>query len=371
MILSEMVRKMGDEQILVNDTSNYDSGGGVHDWQDRTSKQMTLDKEYLVYITATGAAITDGFGAWRVLLGTQPILASGGHRYSDGAITKSCFLRLAAGTYTFYIQSARWYTGGAGYQQISKIYIATINFADETYSEYDTDWQTVGNGLTVQLCNFNVTIPGTRNLPIGSIKNYVIQLIAHPVTDAHRLNALHNPGESLAGSYIYFKLYIDGVQVSWDDRDGDTSTDWSNLDYGEGAYGKYTKGDCGVNKTVAVRVDAYNHHGSDVSSRVVLKIVVTPWLMPKNEYQPITLSFPQLSTLYIVLEPAEANPTKTIKIGRTRFVSFGDSTDYYSSSSGTNILSLSYTFESVSVADSWLMIGGFGGCVSIIAVDMR
>jgi hypothetical protein len=95
-----------------------------------------------------------------------------------------------------------------------------------------------------------------------------------------------------------------------------------------------------------------------------------PWILI-DSHQPLTLDFPQGSTLYLVMEPLTADATKTVKLGWPRFISFGDSTDYYSTASGTGILPWNYTFESVEVKNVGLFVGGYGGCISVIAVDVR
>jgi hypothetical protein len=72
-----------------------------------------------------------------------------------------------------------------------------------------------------------------------------------------------------------------------------------------------------------------------------------------------------------MLEPLMSNPTKNLKLGKKRAVSFGDSTDYYSTGSGTNILSWNYTFEIVEVDDCVLVVEGYGGCIAVVGVDLR
>jgi len=104
---------------------------------------------------------------------------------------------------------------------------------------------------------------------------------------------------------------------------------------------------------------------------VHISVIGCPWLLLNDNRQPISLDFAQGSTLYIVLEPLNENPTKYLKIGKKRAVSFGDSTDYYSTASGTGILSHSYTFETVEVGEALMLVKGFGGCISILGVDER
>jgi hypothetical protein len=100
-------------------------------------------------------------------------------------------------------------------------------------------------------------------------------------------------------------------------------------------------------------------------------IIVSPWILGYSEGEVFNLNFPQGSTLYVVTEPLWNDVTKTVKIGKKRARTFGDSTDYYYTASGTGILNGSYTFESVPVSNCVLVVSGFGGCISIIAVDVR
>jgi len=52
-------------------------------------------------------------------------------------------------------------------------------------------------------------------------------------------------------------------------------------------------------------------------------------------------------------------------------VSYGDTTDFYSTASGIGILSHSYTFETVSVTDVTIVVNGLGGCISMVGLDER
>ncbi len=73
----------------------------------------------------------------------------------------------------------------------------------------------------------------------------------------------------------------------------------------------------------------------------------------------------------MTLEPLDKDPTKNSKIGKVRAVSYGDATDFYSTASGTGILSHTYTFEIVAVSDVSVFVNGFGGCISLVGVDER
>jgi len=101
-------------------------------------------------------------------------------------------------------------------------------------------------------------------------------------------------------------------------------------------------------------------------------VIACPWiLVDDTDFEPIILDFPQGSTLYLMLEPLITNPTKNIKIGKVRAVSFGDTTDYYSTDSGTGILQHDYQFVEVKNGAVLLYMYGWGGCVSSIGIDIR
>jgi hypothetical protein len=101
----------------------------------------------------------------------------------------------------------------------------------------------------------------------------------------------------------------------------------------------------------------------------ILSFFACPWIFSSAEYEPFSLNFPPGSTLYVVLEPLSSDPTKTIKLGYPRAWSLN--CDYYSTSSGTGILAWNYTFENVPPSECILKVSGGGGCISIIAVDVR
>ena len=116
-------------------------------------------------------------------------------------------------------------------------------------------------------------------------------------------------------------------------------------------------------------VSAGADHNISVSAGY-MTAAMSPWLLGDG-HQPLTLDFPQGSTLYLTLEPLFLDPAKALKIGKKRAVSFGDSTDYYYTASGTGILQANYTFEMVEVEGCILQVSGLGACISIIGVDVR
>jgi len=153
-------------------------------------------------------------------------------------------------------------------------------------------------------------------------------------------------------------LYVDGAQVSWVERNQDTG------------------GNKGASAYAMCSLPVGSSHSFTISKRyagttVHVSIYACPWLLSDVNSEPVAASFPQGSTLYIMLEPLNLNPTKTAMVGKKRAVSFGDGTDYYSTSSGAGLLNFNYTFDAISVSDVSLYLAGLGGCVGYIGVDVR
>ena len=111
--------------------------------------------------------------------------------------------------------------------------------------------------------------------------------------------------------------------------------------------------------------------GSAKTVYAYMTVIMSPWVIGDKDVKPVSMDFPQGSTLYVMLEPLGLNPTKNVKIGKVRAYSIGDSTDFYLTSSGTNILQHNYTFEEVKSAKVELLVNGLGGCIRSIGVDFR
>jgi hypothetical protein len=165
-----------------------------------------------------------------------------------------------------------------------------------------------------------------------------------------------NIGDSLTNGV---SLSIEGSQVDWTNRNQDTSSS-------ENAWAEYFGWD-GAAEDISIVITKDN--GSTV---VHISVILCPWILPPDtDFEPIDLDFPQGSTIYLMLEPLTENPTKNSKIGKERAISFGDTTDYYSTASGTGILKHTYTFEEVKNGAVLLVTYGKGACISSIGVDMR
>ena len=368
MLLSEQLRAVGEEEVLyTGETGEIQSN---HDWGTRVTQNISLSMEKIVYLRID-VYTYNAEGAGRILVDDVPVLTV--CDVHNETLKREIFLVLSAGSHTIKFQTACWFrvtTTPPGVIQLKNLKIAVLNFPDKKTQRFDSgDVNAPNNTTTTILSTQTFTPPSARKLAVGKVKKVTCIVTAY-MAATHRLNYPKNVGEGNESGAFSWRIYLDGSQESWDERDDDVGDYADNPTYGEGAYGRLIKVlDPGTNYTV--RVDVYNNSGSGRNCRAVVSVTMCPWIIPNEEYEPIDLDFPQGSTLYLVLEPLDQNPSKTIKIGKERFVSFGDDTDYYSKSTGIGVLSYSFTFEIVEVLECVLLISGYGGCISIVGVDVR
>ncbi len=99
-------------------------------------------------------------------------------------------------------------------------------------------------------------------------------------------------------------------------------------------------------------------------------VALCPWLLPPTNYFPITtFSFGNQCTFYATLEPLFSQPTMAVCIGKIHAITFGATTDFYASQSGTGILNINYQFNYIDVTNSIISAYGFGGCITFVGVD--
>jgi len=367
MLLSEQIRMVRDEEVLYTSGALDDTGGPS--WVTKATKQITLSSTKIVYVKFTTAFVS-GDSAFRahgrVLLDSVPLL-SAGYVGNGESVTRDIFLVLSAGTYQFDFQGCN--TGSAGTWRLTDIKIATLNFPDKQRNSWDSGSVSCPTGSTTTVLNQNFTVPATRKLAVGQVKKYVC-IIKVCAIGERRQSFMKNPGEANETGRLSWRILLDDTEQSWTERKEDRGGSDSNDSYGRGAYGCLVKV-LDPDTTYNLKINVYNDYGSTLNNQVTVDIILCPWILADVDYEPVTLDFPQGSTLYVTLEPLNQDPTKYARVGKQRFVSFGDATDYYSSQNGTGILAFDYTFETVEVVNSILHVKGYGGCVSIIGVDVR
>ena len=381
MLLFEQVRNLKNEQNLVSDSDIHKYKDVAHDWTTRVSKTITLTESKVVLLRYTAFIGNESGTAYyihgnvRVLVGGV-IISAMGYKGKDASnweeeYPREAYIYLPAGTHTFDFQTSIVNTEHAAYCYVGfkDINIGIIDFDDFATINDDGDSGdvSVDDGVTATVKSISLTVPSTRKTCVGSISKIPILIFCAVACEGYAGSKLKNPGET-DDSCLNWKLFVDGSQVSWANRVNDYQT--IDNTKGEGAYGYYEViVDPGASHTIELKV--YNNSGAARTVRARLLAVACPWILPQNDFQPLTLDFPQGSTLYVTLEPLSRNETKNLKIGKKRAASFGDSTDYYYTASGTDILSANYTFETVEVSEVILTVNGLGGCISVIGVDIR
>jgi hypothetical protein len=374
MVFSEQVRVVKNEENLVEDSGSYGEGGlTACDWKDKESKTINLSatKKILVQCDVYLSAVSPPLkGAGRILVDDKPLVGSGFIESDGGAKTKTIesFVELASGSHTFKFQVSVVDPGAASDQvAIRNIHIGVIDFSDTSIEDGDSGGIPIDATTESTVISKNFTTP-SRKLALGAIKKLNMIVTVNGLLDGSATSLMKNTGESNEADRINWKVFVGASQKDWTERQDDYQTIHST--YAEGAYGKLLyELDPATEYTVYLK--AYNGYASQKTVRGYISIVYGPWILTDTLMEPLSFSFPQGSTLYLMLEPLFRNPTKNIKLGKKRAVSFGDSTDYYSTGSGTNILSWNYTFEIVEVDDCVLVVEGYGGCISVVGVDMR
>jgi len=278
-------------------------------------------------------------------------------------------LMIPDGSHTLAFQTSQLYATSNRCIYMNNLEVGYTDLADTSYQNANGS---VSVAAGAESSIVSVSIPASslpaRKTAVGKIKQYVAQIYVAAVVPDNAISKLKNAGEANESNYVNWKIFVDNNQMSWNERYNDIQT--VDAAKAEGAFGRlFVVFNAETSHTVTVK--AYNGASAAQTCNAYVYIVLSPWILGDSEHQPVSLQIPQGSTLYLVAEPLLSNSTKVVKLGKKRAISFGDSADYYSMASGTGILSWNYTFESVEVSNSLLLASGYGGCISIIAVDVR
>lgn len=331
-IQAEMVRLLSSESNLLNVVTEYNrtntAYGSVHNYGNVV---LPVDGLLLVNLQSKGSV-----GYLRFKIGG--VYAYAIRLNSAAYVTLSFSVYLAAGTYEIDVESAA--SSGAVY--IQNFQAGFASFSDLQGSVLAAYAGAIAKTTTV------------RATPAGNLKNTVYCVNVYAITAGAQTN-LENSGDALTNGV---QVLLDGTQQTWSERNqGDAN--------GMAAGGKcYIAASAGVSHSITITTD-------NGATAVNINVAVCPWILPYALSEIVTLDFPQGSTVYLTEEPLDANPTKYVYVGKIRGVTFGVATDYYASASATGISAFSYTFESVKVSQCIMTVYGLGGCISIIAVDLR
>ncbi len=345
MLFSEQVRLLEDEEVLVDDTNTY---------TETVTKNISLDKQKLVYLKIKAY---DKYGVKVTLDNADVPFFSTGYISSGQTVEKDIIMIVDVGSHSFKFEPES--------SEIQHIHIAAFNFPDKSKITHDTGgYISAPDSQVTTVLNIDFTTPNARRLAAGTIKKYTVIVNVYVETQ-YPYNYLKNPDEPDTSNYMNWRLYLDDEEVGWDVRNQNDEKREVGL-FGK----KFLRLDSGKTFNVKVKVNNLTGYSRDV--RASIHIIICPWFFVTDEdHEPLTLDFPQGSTLYVTLEPLLENPTKTVKIGRKRFKDFGDNCNYYYTASGTDILNAYYTFEMVEPEKVQLFIKGKNTCISIIGVDVR
>lgn len=335
--ISEQERLIAAELQLLNNTTTYSfpsSMGTVHDYGN-----ITLAQAGLVIIRFT----IDAFGGTshtgcRVKVGSYYVWAQSAATGVPVGGTWAAIAWLAAGTYDVLVEGY-----GSGYGSITSMLVGYVPFNDIQ-----------GSALAAYSSGIALTVPN-RNTPLGPLNQTVYAVQVYAVTSGGK-TSLENVGDNFTNGV---SIYIDGTQVNWSEN---LSPDYAN---GDGVSGKvFLPYSVGSSHTVSFSL-------RNGSTSVQVSVIACPWILSPVNHAPVTLSFSQLSTIDIILNPLFSDPTKFIGVGKQRGISFGTATDYYNSTTGTGLISYSYMIDTPDISQVSLFVNGFGACIEVIGVDLR
>jgi hypothetical protein len=312
--LSEMTRHVGSEDNTINVTGMYSKSGTT--WGTIHSYGSINPATPGIYLVRYQLSATDNTAEIRIKVGSRYIH---GAMQGTGTLTVQGVCYLPAGSQAVIAEHRHSSSIGSG--RIQNFQLGRIAFSDVDAEVLHT----YASGLTLNVPQ--------RPLPLGSIKQVCVMVNCWAYTSGAATN-FENVGDATTGR----------------------ENAWANY---------FGVADIGQDITVTITKD----NGSTV---VHICVVACPWILPDvTTYEPIALTIPQGSTIYLMLEPMHLNPTKTLKLGKARAITWGDATDFYSTASGTGILTHNYTFQEVKNGAVLLVMSGLGGCISSIGVDIR
>jgi hypothetical protein len=375
-ILAEQERKHDTEQNWFNNAASA-SQNAVTDWVN--VKSFSVNGPTIIGVKGTLGGSGGGTwnGAGKITLDGVPVWSSGGVNNPNSVASPDLFLYVGTGSHEVIFWVAVWQVSGGGWVGWSGIYAGQVAFNDMAGAgPFDSGVVALTQNANTTLLNETFTIPAARATPIGNIANHTVTLFifakdatASPQRRTHMKTGTNDAGKINIQVGNITGLNSGSIFISHnDDADGNTS----NPTYGLGS-STIIIGSAPVGRTITVNIVGYTDQAG-LSSECYAVAFLCPWFIPKQDHQPITLDFAQFSTFYAWLEPLLTDAVKTSKLGKTRLVSFGDATDFYSvASAGTGlILQHNYTFDILDVVTcSWIVTSGEMICISYVGVDAR
>ncbi len=333
-LLTEQERLIMSDISLIDDTTDYHTASStfvtLNDYGNVTLPTAGI---LLIAFTSTNSSVNNG--NIRIKVGSKYVLSLfivSGNGSQAGAIY------LAAGTYDILAEGC---VGG------NTVHISNMKVGYTTFNDLQ------GSAEGVYSSSISLTV-ANRKTPVGALTQATWLVQAFANTPSGQAN-FENVGDSLTNG---ISITIDGVQVSWNSRQQDALS--------QGA----------ASAILALPYSVGSAHTVEITKRnantvVNISIIACPWILSSTIYEPVAFDFSQGSTYYCTLNALFTDPTKFIGIGIARGISFGASFDYYNSSSATGLLAYSITMDVYDVTYLICQASGLGGCIEIVAADIR
>ena len=173
--------------------------------------------------------------------------------------------------------------------------------------------------------------------------------------------AFKNSDEADENGKLNVRLKIDGSEVDWDDRSGGEGIGWADketiVNLSDTA------------STVSIEITVSNQSGDDRWVSVEIHVYGSPWILPSEFTDAIELTVPQNATIYVITEPLDGNPTKTVGIGYLKAIPYTE--ELYAYATGVDILEFNHTFDILKPVANMLKWKGKGASASVLAADIR
>jgi len=217
----------------------------------------------------------------------------------------------------------------------------------------DVDAEILYSGTAIKTMNV-----ATRSSFYGSISKVVLGINVMAYTTGPAQASMENIGEALTNGV---QVLVDGNQVDWHYRNQDNQTP-----YGAAQGIAHVTVTAGANHTVQITRDNAN-------TVLWVSIVASPWLLGgdiSEAHCPITMSFPQGSTLYVIIQPMSGLQNIGVGFGM-KLACTHDDDDFFSHTVDTGCQTLSYTIDAQTISTMKFTAYGVTGCISYIGVDIR
>ena len=173
--------------------------------------------------------------------------------------------------------------------------------------------------------------------------------------------AFKNSDETDESGKLNVRLKLGGNEVDWSTRHNGAGEGWAEKE----AIVNLSDS----TSTVLVEIVISNQTGGTRWVSIEINVYGSPWILPSELTDVIELSVPQNATIYVITEPLEANPTKTVGIGYLKAIPYTE--ELYAYVTGTGILEFHHTFDILKPVANMLKWRGKGASASILAADIR